>query len=86
MGLFLLCLLLLIGCSSSRLMVKNSETLEGEKLYKIKCASCHRLLPPEKYTKEQWKEYVEKYGQRIHLEQEEINKILEYLTTKPNSF
>ena len=77
----LLCLFLLIGCASSKNLLKNSETQEGERLYKIKCASCHRLFPPAKHTKEQWKEYVEKYGSKIHLTQDEKNKILEYLTT-----
>lgn len=62
---------------------KSSRFKEGDRLYRSKCTSCHRLLPPEDYPMEQWQEYVEKYGKKI--KEEEKNKILEYLENEINA-
>lgn len=69
--------LFLTGCAGLQL---KEPMVEGEKLYRQKCASCHRLLPKEEYSKEKWRESVEKYGNNINLTPEEKNKILKYLT------
>ena len=39
-------------------------TAEG-RLYVSKCGSCHRLLPPQDYTTDQWQHYVDKYGKKM---------------------
>lgn len=62
---------------SSALAAEKRPLTEGERLYRSKCASCHRLLPPKKYSDEKWEEYVIKYGKKI--KEEERQKILEYL-------
>ena len=47
----------------------TEEQSEAYKLYAAKCSSCHRLLPPENYTVEKFKEYIEKYGKEMTTEE-----------------
>lgn len=56
------------------------EQSEAYKLYSAKCSSCHRLLPPENYTLEKFKEYIEKYGKEMTLEEktELLNGLRKY--------
>ncbi len=56
---------------------------EGDKLYRSKCASCHRLLPPKDHPLEKWQKYVEKYGKK--LKEDEKKKILQYLEGEINA-
>lgn len=72
----LICLLILV-IPSVGLAAKKKPLSESERLYRSKCASCHRLLPPKKYSDEKWEEYVIKYGKK--LKEEEKQRILEYL-------
>ena len=53
------------------------EKSEGYRLYSAKCASCHRLLPPESYSLSKFSEYIEKYGKEMTAE--EKNKLLDGL-------
>lgn len=69
--------LIILANSSVVIAVEKSPLKESERLYRSKCASCHRLLPPKKYSDEKWEEYVIKYGKK--LKEEEREKILEYL-------
>lgn len=62
------------GCSST---AGTDIGTPGRSLYASKCASCHRLLPPQDYTAEQWRHYVDKYGEKLTPEQKQV--ILDYL-------
>lgn len=70
-------ILTILAFSSVAFAAKKSPMTEGERLYRRKCASCHRLLPPKKYSDEKWEEYVIKYGKKI--KEQDKQKILEYL-------
>jgi hypothetical protein len=65
---------LMYGCS------KNSGSFViagGYSLYASKCGSCHRLLPPQDHTMDQWRHYVDTYGKKMT--QLEKQTVLDYL-------
>ena len=66
-------LTLVHGCVSL-----TAELSEGERLYRAKCSSCHRLIGPEEHGAPAWRHYVDEYGQP--LTSDEKHRILEFLT------
>ncbi|UCC96979.1 MAG: cytochrome c [Phycisphaerales bacterium] len=50
----------------------------GAALYSRKCSSCHSLIEPSRFDRMTWHHYVEKYGERLTLEQKQ--QLLYYLT------
>lgn len=74
-GVLLLLYLLLSGCGAP---AERLPMQAGQALYSAKCASCHRLLPPEDYTADVWREYVVKYGKQATEAQRQ--EILDYLS------
>ena len=64
----------LYGCSSTPARSIKDERYD---LYASKCGSCHRLLPPQDYTQDQWRHYTNKYGQKMAFPQRQL--ILNYL-------
>jgi len=46
-------------------------------LYRAKCAACHKVYPPQKYTYQKFQIYVTRYGKA--LSDEERRKLLDYL-------
>ncbi len=76
-GVFVLLLqscILMYGCSNNS---GSSVTADGYSLYASKCGSCHRLLPPQDHTMDQWRHYVDKYGKMTT--QLEKQTVLDYL-------
>ncbi len=55
---------------------------DGERLYRAKCTSCHRVYQPREQTKEQWVKTVDKMLalRKVTLTPEERAQILRYLT------
>lgn len=67
------------GCSAPDDRPVTAESaVPGRSLYSAKCASCHRLLPPEDYSAQTWKQYVDKYGKAMTASQKQ--RLLNYLT------
>ena len=50
---------------------------DGQVLYRSKCSSCHNIIAPSRYDKEDWQLYLDKYGQKMT--DEEKRAVLEYL-------
>jgi hypothetical protein len=73
-GILLQSYLFICGCSNP---ASSSETANGYSLYASKCGSCHRLLPPQDYTTDHWRLYVDKYGKKMT--QLEKQTVLDYL-------
>ncbi|MHC4290711.1 MAG: c-type cytochrome [Planctomycetota bacterium] len=66
--------LFIYGCSAPA----NFPAPAGKALYSAKCASCHRLLPPQDYTGDLWKDYVIKYGEQMtELQRQELLNYLQ---------
>ena len=67
-----------LACSTSGPVVA-SEMTHGEKLYRARCANCHRLRAPHENTSEEWALNVEKYGKKMSPQQKQL--VLDYLLT-----
>lgn len=52
---------------------------EGERLYRTRCASCHRLRDPADHTRADWAWALREFGPRAHLTEAQAAAILEYL-------
>ena len=78
-GILLQSYLFICGCSTSANSGDSADS-PAETLYNAKCASCHRLLPPQDYTSYQWRLYVDKYGKKMT--EPEKKTVLNYLETR----
>jgi len=75
-GILLQSYLFMCGCSTPANSVNPPESA-AKSLYSSKCTSCHSLLPPQDYTVDTWRLYVEKYGKKMT--QMEKQTVLDYL-------
>ena len=57
-----------------------SDLQEGRKLYIHKCGSCHTLLLPEKYSKQEWQIWIGKMQVKALLNDHEKEEIFLYVT------
>ena len=64
------------GCESGG-HLNSANMSPGEKLYRARCAGCHRLRDPKSQTDDEWPGYVEKYGKKLNAEDKAL--ILSYL-------
>ncbi|MGB9773773.1 MAG: c-type cytochrome [Bacteroidota bacterium] len=72
------------GCSS-----RPQEELSGERIYRIRCRTCHALPNPGDYTLEQWEKILVDMAERSGISHEERKKIFLFLqekTGKGNAF
>lgn len=69
-------ILLLVGCAGS---LDKGPWTQGQRLYRAKCRSCHKLINPKKHSDEEWKVFVEKYSEKSNLTESERRQILQYL-------
>jgi len=65
------------GCSS-----RPQEELSGERIYRIRCRTCHALPNPGDYTLEQWEKVLVDMAQRSGISHEEQKRILLFLQEK----
>ncbi len=52
---------------------------DAAKLYRSRCASCHRLHEPSEYTREAWRSNLDRMQGRAHLGAAERAEIERYL-------
>jgi len=52
---------------------------EAARLYRTRCASCHRLRSPSQFTREEWRVNLDKMQQRAHLTVDDRRAIERYL-------
>jgi len=71
--------LLAVACGSA----PSRPITEGERLYRAKCASCHRLYEPAQ--RKDWPKVVDKMEaeKKIHLSPEERAEIVGFLQGSP---
>jgi cytochrome c2 len=66
--------------------IKNRMAVDsiknGNELFVKKCARCHKLKDPAKYTKAQWPGLVNKMQKRAKITDEQKAFILSYLTSE----
>jgi cytochrome c5 len=56
-----------------------SELQTGRKFYIQKCAGCHTLYLPEKYSKAEWHHWIDKMTLKVSMDTLEKEQILKYL-------
>jgi len=67
--------LLLSACASAPPATGGSS----DRLYRSRCAACHRLYAPQDRTRDEWVKQVARMAPRAHLSDEERARLLEYL-------
>jgi hypothetical protein len=65
------------GASHSLPASQGEET--AVKLYRGKCAGCHRLHAPAEYARDAWVPVLDRMSPRAHLSDEEHGELLRYL-------
>jgi hypothetical protein len=78
-GILLQSYLLICGCSTPANSGDFADS-PAKMLYSAKCGSCHRLLPPQDYTSDQWRLYVDKYGKKMTQLQKQ--RVLDYIESR----
>ena len=62
--------------------VLSPELAEGKSLFENSCARCHKLYDPKDFSAEQWKPIVLRMTPKARLNEEQGQKIYNYLTMK----
>lgn len=78
-----LCVLLVMGLAALPWgchPATNAPMSDGERLYRAKCASCHRLMDPEARCPEQWQALLVHHGPAMT--EAERSAILTHLITQ----
>lgn len=68
--------LLALACAGTGGRIGFSE---GEKLFRSKCAACHRLPDPNRYAAEKWPAIIRSHSDRLKLNDEQITLLLSHL-------
>jgi hypothetical protein len=81
---FAIVLILLTGCaarqSGDESKAARETTDPRAALYRAKCISCHALIPPTDNNDDEWVEILEAHRKRLHLEEGDRTRLIEYLT------
>ena len=56
----------------------SNEIAYEEIMYRRKCSSCHNLIEPDRFDKNKWSVYIDKYGKKMTDEEKRL--VLLYLT------
>src|ERR1043166_4722096 len=80
----LLCYILwsvLAGCTgpSPASELPANRTTQPRKLYLTKCAKCHKLYDPAKYSDEQWHKWMVKMSKKSKLTSEQSEMLSRYI-------
>lgn len=62
-------------------MVINAqeETLQGKRIYELKCSRCHSLYSPQKYSLDEWETILKEMSPISGMDEEDEKAVLEYL-------
>lgn len=77
-------LVALAGCSSpaGAADVSPADTLAaGRKLYVAKCARCHKLYDPNKYSDAEWDKWMAKMTRKAKLKPDQAELVSRYVAT-----
>ena len=78
----LVVVLALLCCSPSRGMELSADELKAaRKIYVGKCAKCHKLHDPAKYTDEKWGEWMGKMTKKSKLKPAQAELLTRYIAS-----
>jgi mono/diheme cytochrome c family protein len=69
------------GCAAPA-MAKDSpssESAAGQKIYVAKCAKCHKLYDPAKYSDADWQIWMAKMSKKAKLKPEQVEVLSRYI-------
>jgi mono/diheme cytochrome c family protein len=66
-----------LGCAGAPPQQAGADG--GERLYRSKCAGCHRAYPPASRGADAWSEVLSRMAPKAKLSDEERARVLEYL-------
>jgi len=73
-----LIILLVLGAAARSVGAADPASHPGRKLYVAKCAGCHELYAPAKYSREDWAEWLRKMQRKSRLTTNQIAALQEY--------
>ena len=76
-------LLVLAGCAvrASASASARDPLAEGRRLYVAKCAKCHKLYDPARYSDQEWKSWMLKMGKKAKLKPQQQEDLSQYTET-----
>jgi hypothetical protein len=71
----------LAGCSGPPRTIDSpsDENAKARRLYVAKCARCHKLYDPAKYTDADWQQWMDKMGRKAKLKPEQKALLTGYI-------
>jgi len=75
----LLVAVLLLGSPSQGGELSTVELKSARKIYLGKCAKCHKLYDPDKYTEEEWGEWMLKMDKKAKLKPAQSELLARYI-------
>lgn len=68
------------GWAASESGIRTSNEVQAaHKLYVTKCAKCHKLYPPAKYSDKDWQKWMDKMSRKSKLRPEEKEMLERYI-------
>src|ERR1051325_4682503 len=58
-----------------------NDAAKGRKIYTSKCARCHKLYDPQKYSDAEWSKWMEKMSRKSKLNVDQTETLSRYLNT-----
>src|SRR6266850_5725691 len=56
-----------------------AEIREGNRLYAVRCARCHKFYNPADYDRAEWHMWMTKMSKKSHLSPDEQSRLVRYL-------
>src|SRR4051812_20256115 len=77
---FITCIAALAGLSvrASAAELSTEQEKEAHKIYINKCAKCHELYDPTKYTNAEWDKWMTKMKKKSKLKDEQFELLMHY--------
>ena len=72
--------LMLAGCSGPASTTDGQDEMaQARKLYVAKCAKCHKMYDPAKYSDEEWQKWMTKMTRKSKLKPEQAEMLSRYI-------
>jgi hypothetical protein len=67
------------GEATGTAVLNPEQTAQARKLYLTKCAKCHKLYDPSKYSDPQWEVWMDKMSRKAKLRPEQQEALARYV-------
>ncbi|HWW00588.1 MAG TPA: hypothetical protein VNZ64_12895 [Candidatus Acidoferrum sp.] len=70
-----------MACQATAGELATNQTAAARKLYLNRCAKCHKLYDPSKYSDEKWRTWMEKMSRKARLQPQQQEAVSSYIET-----